>query len=100
MTGKKKRGPRLPFGQLTGVWSELCQTYRGQKDGTIQSEDAKARVYTLSMMLGVVDRLLEQRALDEMRNEIAALRGAMAAGDAVVSTTATRGALSGRRADA
>ena len=61
----KPRGPRLPFGQLTGVWTELAQTLRGLKDGTIADvENARVRVYTLQTMLGVADRLLEQRALD------------------------------------
>jgi hypothetical protein len=83
-TEKKKRGPRLPFGQLGGVWTELAQTLRGLKDGTITDvENAKARVYTLSMMLGVVDRLLEQRALGAMQEEIASLRAAIS-GEAVI----------------
>ena len=90
---RKKRGPRLPFGQLGGIWTELAQTLRGLKDGTIVDvEQAKARCYVLNTMLGVVDRLQEQRALDTMQAEVAAVRSELAAGK-VVATTATRPAL-------
>ena len=74
---KQERGPRLPYGKLSGVWTELSRTYRGQKDGTIQPEDAKARVYTLSAMIGVADRLIEERALATMKDEIATWRATM-----------------------
>jgi len=83
----RKRGARLPFGKLTGVWTELAQTLRGLKDGTVQPEPAKARCYVLQTMLGVVDRVLEERALQQMREELATFRAALTAAGKVVPTT-------------
>ncbi|HEX9572463.1 MAG TPA: hypothetical protein VF994_00115 [Myxococcales bacterium] len=96
---KKKRGARLPFGKLTGVWTELAQTLRGLKDGTVQPEPAKARCYVLQTMLGVVDREHERRALDTMQAEIATMRAAFATGN-VIATTARHLPASGVRSDA
>ena len=74
---KNGRGPRLPFAKLGGVWTELAMTYRLQKEGSLAPEDAKARCYVLQTMLGVVDRVLEQRVVDQMQDEIALLRAAV-----------------------
>ena len=41
-TEKKKPGPRLPYGQLGGLWSEVKRVYCDQQEGRIPPDDARA----------------------------------------------------------